>query len=110
MGWLGFAQEDKSARKSPFAEDAPAIELGRVQFRMSCAGCHGLRATGGRSGPDLTRGTFAGGAAEAELYRGSSGGIPGAGMPALGGRPPDGARGRLVSGARTLTLPATCPI
>jgi len=59
-GWFGLLQEDKSAVKNPFAGDAPAIELGRVQFRVSCAGCHGLRATGGRSGPDLTRGTIAG--------------------------------------------------
>ena len=63
--WL--AQE--APQKNPFAADSRAIELGRVEFRMSCAGCHGLHATGGRSGPDLTRITFAAGDFDTELYR-----------------------------------------
>ena len=67
-GWFGLVQEDKPAVKNPFLGDAKAVESGRLQFRMACAGCHGLRATGGRSGPDLTRGTFAAGNAEAEIH------------------------------------------
>src|SRR5215813_15470603 len=79
-GWFGFVQEDKPTVKNPFAGDAKAVESGRLQFRMACAGCHGLRATGGRSGPDLTRGTFAAGNTEADLYRVISDGVSGTEM------------------------------
>ena len=96
--------------KNPFAGDAPAIELGRVQFRVSCAGCHGLRATGGRSGPDLTRGTFAAGGADAELYRVISDGITGTEMPGFGGSLQDDERWRLVSYVRSLSSQDTAPI
>jgi cytochrome c oxidase cbb3-type subunit III len=72
---------DKSPEKNPFAGDAKAIESGRLKFRMSCSGCHGLRAKGGRSGPDLTRGTFAAGDTDADLYRVVAKGVPGAEMP-----------------------------
>ena len=72
---------DKSPEKNPFAGDAQAIESGRLKFRMSCSGCHGLRAKGGRSGPDLTRGAFAAGDTDADLYRVIAKGVPGAEMP-----------------------------
>ena len=38
---------DKSPERNPFAGDAQAIESGRMKFRISCSGCHGLRAKGG---------------------------------------------------------------
>src|SRR4030095_3308688 len=94
---FGLVQEDKPAVKNPFAGDANAVESGRLQFRMACAGCHGLRATGGRSGPDLTRGTFAGGNTDADLYRVISDGVPGTEMPAFTGRLQDDERWRLAS-------------
>ena len=72
---------DKSPERNPFAGDAQAIESGRMKFRISCSGCHGLRAKGGRSGPDLTRGTFAAGDTDADLYRVIAKGVPGAEMP-----------------------------
>ena len=72
---------DKSLEQNPFAGDTQAIESGRMKFRMSCSGCHGLRAKGGRSGPDLTRGTFAAGDTDADLYRVVAKGVPGAEMP-----------------------------
>src|SRR5215472_19240569 len=81
----GFGQSSGSL-SNPFSGDPKAIELGRVQFRMSCAGCHGLHATGGRSGPDLTRGVFATGDSDADLYRVISNGIEGSEMPAFSGR------------------------
>jgi putative heme-binding domain-containing protein len=96
-GWFGVVQEDKPTVKNPLAGDAKAVESGRLQFRMACAGCHGLRATGGRSGPDLTRGTFAAGNTEADLYRVISDGVPGTEMPAFTGRLQDDERWRLVS-------------
>lgn len=98
-----LAQEEKLPRKNPWAENARAIESGRVMFRMYCAECHGLRATGGRSGPDLTRGTFAGGDTDADLYRVVSDGVPGAEMPAFAGRLDEDDRWRVISYVRSLT-------
>src|SRR5438093_11730850 len=79
-GWCLAVQEDRLSRTNPLAGDARATELGRVMFRMSCAGCHGLHGAGGRSGPDLTRGTFAAGDADADLYSVIAKGIPGTEM------------------------------
>src|SRR2546425_2071228 len=102
-GWFGPAQEDKPAIKNPFAGEVAAVELGRLQFRMACAGCHGLRATGGRSGPDLTGGAFAAGNTEADLYRVISDGVPATEMPAFTGRLQDDERWRLVSYVHSLS-------
>src|SRR5262245_37447262 len=109
-GVFGSAQEDKSPVKNPFAGDAAAVELGRLQFRMACAGCHGLRAMGGRSGPDLTRGAFAAGNTEGDLYRVISDGVPGTEMPAFTGRLQDDERWRLVSYVHSLSPPDDAPI
>jgi putative heme-binding domain-containing protein len=106
----GLFQEDRSPQKNPVAGDAKAIELGRVQFRMSCAGCHGLHAAGGRSGPDLTRGTFAAGDTDADLYRVISAGVPGTEMPGFSDRLEAVERWRLVSYVRSLTPHETAPI
>jgi putative heme-binding domain-containing protein len=103
------AQQSTPA-SNPFSGDAQAIELGRVQFRMACAGCHGLRATGGRSGPDLTRGTFAAGDTDADLFRVVSNGVPGTEMPGFGGRLEEDQRWRLVSYVRSLTPHDSAPI
>src|SRR5262245_66133293 len=109
-GWFGLVQEDKPAMKNPFLGDAEAVESGRLQFRMACAGCHGLRATGGRSGPDLTRGAFAAGNTEADLYRVISDGVAGTEMPAFSGRLQDEDRWRLVSYLHSLSPHDTAPI
>jgi len=108
--WFGPAQEDRSPGKNPFAGDPASIELGRLQFRMACAGCHGLRATGGRSGPDLTRGALAAGNTESDLYRVISDGVPGTDMPAFTGRLQDDERWRLVSYVHSLSPRDTAPI
>ncbi|HEX4594989.1 MAG TPA: c-type cytochrome [Bryobacteraceae bacterium] len=102
--------QQKQAPNNPYAGDAHAIELGRVQFRMSCASCHGLHATGGRSGPDLTRGTFAAGDTDADLYRVVSSGVPGSEMPGFDGRLEDEQRWRLVAYVRSLTPHDSAPI
>ena len=104
-----LAQQNKTA-KNPYAGDAQAIELGRVQFRMSCGGCHGLHATGGRNGPDLTRGTFAAGDTDSDLFRVVSEGIPGTEMPAFGARMEDEQRWRLVSYVRSLNPHDSAPV
>jgi cytochrome c oxidase cbb3-type subunit 3 len=78
-----LAQENAASRKNPFAGDAHAVESGRLLFRMSCSGCHGLRAAGGRGGPDLTRGTYSTGDADKDLYSVISNGVPGTEMPSF---------------------------
>jgi putative heme-binding domain-containing protein len=104
------AQENKQPQTNPVAGDARAIELGRVMFRMSCAGCHGLRATGGRSGPDLTRGTFAAGNTDADLYRVITDGVPGTEMPAFASWVEPDERWRLISYVRSLAPHETVAI
>ena len=110
---LAAAQEnkaDKSLQTNPFAGDAQAIEWARVKFRMACAGCHGLHATGGRSGPDLTRGTFASGDADADVYRVISKGVPGTEMPAFSDSLENDDVWRLVSYVRSLAGRDAAPI
>jgi putative heme-binding domain-containing protein len=104
------AQENKPPLTNPLAGDAQAVELGRVQFRMACAGCHGLHATGGRSGPDLTRGAFAAGDTDADLYRVISDGVSGTEMPAFGQKMEEDERWRLVSYVRSLAPHETAPV
>jgi putative heme-binding domain-containing protein len=105
-----FAQQDKSARTNPLAGDAKGIESGRILFRMSCSSCHGLHATGGRSGPDLTLGSFSAGDTDADLFRVIADGVPGTEMPAFGQRFEDDERWRLVSYVRSLTRHDTAPV
>jgi len=110
LSGLFIAQTEKLPPENPQAGDAQAIELGRIMFRMSCAGCHGLHGTGGRSGPDLTRGTFSEGDTDADLLRVVSNGVPGTEMPAFGGRMTEEERRRVVSYVRSLASHDTSPI
>ena len=66
-----------SAQSSSTAADRAA---GEKIFRSHCAGCHGLKGTGG-TGPSLTSGIFYHGSTDADLYRNISEGIPGTAMP-----------------------------
>jgi putative heme-binding domain-containing protein len=95
--------QDRPASGNPFAGNAQAIESGRVQFRMSCASCHGLRANGGRSGPELTRGTFTAGDTDADLYHVISDGVAGTEMPSFAERLTEEERWRLVAYVRSLS-------
>src|SRR5262249_30011013 len=104
------AQDSKAVSKNPIAGNAQAIELGRVQFRMSCASCHGLHATGGRSGPDLTRGSFTAGDTDADLYRVISSGIEGSEMPSFQGRLEDDQLWRVAAYVRSLITHDAAPI
>jgi len=105
-----FAQAEQIPAKNPFAGDPQAVESGRVMFRMYCAGCHGLHATGGRSGPDLTRGGFAGGDGDAEIFRVLSNGVAGTEMPPFGARLEDDERWRLVSYVRSFVAREPAPV
>src|SRR5579871_1878578 len=70
---------------NPFQADPNAAEIGRVMFRIYCSPCHGIHAQGGR-GPDLTRGTFAAGDSDADLYRVIARGVEGTEMSDYAGR------------------------
>jgi putative heme-binding domain-containing protein len=105
-----LAQENVTSQKNPFAGDANAVEAGRLLFRMSCAGCHGLHATGGRGGPDLTRGTYSTGDADRDLYAVISNGVPGTEMPSFREPLDDSNIWRLVTYVRSLSHAGAAPI
>lgn len=107
---LGVAQDDKAAKKNPFAGDPGALDVGRVLFRMYCGGCHGLHATGGRGGPDLVRGTHANGDTDADMYRVVSNGIPGTPMQSVAGSLDEDNRWRVVSYVRSLAQSVSPPM
>lgn len=67
------------AQSNPLAGDSAAIDIGKGNFRLYCSPCHGIRAQGGR-GPDLTRGSFAAGDSDADLFRVIAKGVPGTEM------------------------------
>jgi putative heme-binding domain-containing protein len=75
---LLFAQ----APKNPLAGNAQAIREGASVFRINCAMCHGLNARGGSRGPDLARGVFTHGGADAQIFHTITHGVPGTLMPA----------------------------
>ena len=74
-----FAALLASGQSNPFAGDAAAIGVGKANFRLYCSACHGIHAQGGR-GPDLTRGSFAAGDTDADLFRVISNGVSGTDM------------------------------
>jgi len=77
---------------------------------MSCAGCHGLHATGGRGGPDLTRGTYSTGDADKDLFSVISNGVPGTEMPSFRGALEDADISWLVAYVRSLSHGGAVPI
>ncbi len=68
--------------RNPLAGDPEAIQHGRASFRHFCSFCHGLEATRGTRGPDLTRGRWTHGSSDAAIFRTISEGVPGTAMPA----------------------------
>jgi alcohol dehydrogenase (cytochrome c) len=62
------------------AGDAQAVRQGAVLFRQDCVFCHGVGATGGVRGPDLTAGIWVHGASDAEIARTITNGVPGTAM------------------------------
>ena len=89
-----------SAQTNPFAGDSAAIDVGKGNFRIYCAACHGIHAQGGR-GPDLTRGSFAAGDSDADLFRVISKGVEGTEMTAYDQRFDDPMIWRLVAFIRS---------
>ena len=70
--------------KNPYAGDVKAAKIGESQFRANCAFCHGLGATGGGRGPDLTRAQKRHGNSDADIFRTINEGVPGTAMPPNG--------------------------
>lgn len=103
---LGVAQ---SGPKNPFANNPQAAADGRPTFRLFCSPCHGIKGEGGR-GPDLTRGTFAVGDSDGDLFNVISNGASGTEMPEYGSRLGDENVWRLISYIRSVTRRDTTPI
>ena len=67
--------------QNPLAGNPEAIQVGRGNFRMKCSICHGVEASGGTRGPDLTRGRWTHGSSDAAIFRTINDGVPGTEMP-----------------------------
>lgn len=73
---------EEKATTNPKAGDPAAIKEGASLFRGNCSPCHGLNASGGGRGPDLTAGRWVHGSSDAEIFRTISQGVSGTEMPA----------------------------
>lgn len=84
VGGLALAQEPSQTYpgKNPHLGNKASIRNGMVLYRVRCADCHGLDASGYR-GPDLTA-VLAGGATDERLFQTIRKGVPGTEMPATG--------------------------
>jgi len=96
----------QSVISNPFSGNQQAAEMGRGQFRIYCAPCHGIRAAGGR-GPDLTRGVFSAGERDFDLHRVISEGVPGTEMPSFALNLGDENIWKLVTYIRSIKRPET---
>ena len=72
------------AQTNPFHGDKAAIQAGMGQFRVRCADCHGMDATGVR-GPDITQ-VWASGRTDAGLFLTLRNGVANTEMPASAAR------------------------
>lgn len=118
-------EEKNPAANNPHLKNRDSIRSGMTLYRVRCADCHGLDATGYR-GPDLTA-TLAGGATDERLFQTIRKGVTGTEMPStnapddellmiiaylrnLGGAPaPDKPTGDVENGARLFaTQCASC--
>ena len=96
--------EKAPAEKNPLQGDADAIRAGMGQFRVRCADCHGMDATGVR-GPDITQ-VWASGRSDGGLFRTLRNGVPNTEMPAVAPRTPDHEIWQILAYLRTLAAPA----
>jgi cytochrome c oxidase cbb3-type subunit III len=94
---------------NPLAGNQAAIDVGKGNFRLYCAACHGIHAQGGR-GPDLTRGTFSAGETDADLFRVISKGVEGTEMTDYGQRFDDQMIWRLVAFIRSTAHATSGPV
>jgi len=80
--WTSALLAEDKAITNPKAGNPAAIKEGSSLFRGNCSHCHGMNATGGGRGPDLTAGRWTHGSSDAEIFRTISQGVPGPEMPA----------------------------
>lgn len=97
------------AQSNPFAGDAAAIDVGKGNFRLYCAPCHGIHAQGGR-GPDLTRGSFSAGDNDSDLFRVVAKGVSGTEMEGYSGRFDDPMLWRFVAFIRSAARVSSAPV
>jgi mono/diheme cytochrome c family protein len=95
--------------RNPFGSDAQVAESGRVMFRIYCSPCHGIRAEGGR-GPDLTRGVYSAGEADADLHGVILNGVPGTEMPGYSSSLGEENAWRLVTYLRSVSRQETAAV
>ncbi|HSU30799.1 MAG TPA: c-type cytochrome [Bryobacteraceae bacterium] len=114
---FGAQQQQQSPKASPSREQSPKeappsfppalVESGHTLFQQNCAFCHGRDATGGETGPDLTRSRVVaqdvGGNKIGDVVRN---GRPDKGMPAFSALSPDQISG-LVAFIHTQTKQAS---
>ncbi len=98
------------AQTNPFAGDSKAAETGKGMFRIYCGPCHGIKAQGGRGGPDLTRGTFQAGDTDADLLRVIANGVPGTDMTGYSGTFGEDGIWRIISYIRATSQPAPAKV
>ncbi len=79
--WPGSPAGPGKEVQNPLAGNPEAIQAGRANFRMKCSICHGVQASGGTRGPDLTRGRWTHGSSDAAIFRTINDGAPGTEMP-----------------------------
>jgi len=96
-------------QSNPLAGNSAAIDVGKGNFRLYCAPCHGIHAQGGR-GPDLTRGSFAEGDSDADVFRVISQGVEGTEMTSYSGRFDDQMIWRFVAFIRSVARVASTPV
>jgi putative heme-binding domain-containing protein len=92
------------ADKNPFDGNQEAIQAGMGQFRVRCADCHGMDATGVR-GPDITQ-VWASGRSDGGLFLTLRNGVPNTEMPSVGFRTSDHEIWQILAYLRTLAAPA----
>ena len=74
-------QEAGSKNKNPRLGDPVAIAGGRALFRIYCSFCHGLKAEGGLTGPELTRPDLTHSSTDQQMFQVISQGVLGTDMP-----------------------------
>jgi putative heme-binding domain-containing protein len=92
------------AEKNPYEGDKEAIQAGMGQFRVRCADCHGMDATGVR-GPDITQ-VWASGRSDGGLFLTLRNGVANTEMPSVGVRTTDHEIWQILAYLRTLAAPA----
>jgi cytochrome c oxidase cbb3-type subunit 3 len=78
------ARAQEKPLSNPVAGKPAAIREGSSLFRANCSPCHGLNATGGGRGPDLSANRWTHGSSDGDIFRTITQGVPGTEMPANG--------------------------